>query len=245
MAEPGTPLSADERDALAAELALGMLTGAEKAQALRLQLSDAAFAAEVAAWEARFAPLHLNYGEHAPPANVWNGIAARLDGPNDISRDAGLHAKLMAWKTGALLSGALAASLALVLLFRAPDSPSVDAPQVAQAAPQLAVAQMVSPKADMMVVARYDAATAQLKLRADNMPQGALVPELWVIPADGKPRSLGFIATTGTTRMAVSPKMRVMLEDGVTLAITMEPAAAVPHEAPSSAPVAAGKITII
>ncbi|MDX3908516.1 MAG: anti-sigma factor [Sphingobium sp.] len=230
----------EDRSSLAAELALGVLTGAEKAAALRLQLADPAFAEEVTAWDKRLAPLYLDFAEQAPPPETWRGISARLDGPAvDTS---GLIRRLQAWRTGALLSGALAASLAAMLLVRPSVAPPAPAPQVA---PQMAVAQMVSPKADMMVVARYDAATAQLKLRADNMPQGELSPELWVIPADGKPRSLGFISPTGTTRMAVSPKMRIMLEDGVTLAITMEPPADTPHDSPSSAPVAAGKITVI
>jgi len=40
-----------ERDALAAELALGLLEGQARADALRLSLSDPAFAALVTAWE--------------------------------------------------------------------------------------------------------------------------------------------------------------------------------------------------
>lgn len=236
-------LSAEERSGLAAELALGLLTGADRANALRLQLSDPAFAAEVMAWEKRFAPLHSGFAEQIPPPDVWRGISSRL---SPIGPDLSLKHSLRAWRTGAFASGALAASLALVLLFQRPAPPPAPAPQTAQALPQqMAVAQMISPKADMMVAARYDPVTAQLKLRADNMPQGDLAPELWIIPADGKPRSLGLISATGTTRMAVSPKLRLMLEDGVTLAITMEPADSAPHMAPSSAPVAAGKITII
>lgn len=239
MTEPTVPVSPEEQESLAAEFALGVLTGAEKAQALRLQLSDPAFAAEVARWEKRLGPLHLDYSAHEAPSSIWRGISARLERP---TVDVSLRRSLQAWRTGALVSSALAASLATILLFRTPAALPVP---VQQATQQLAVAQMVSPDANMMVAARYDPATAQLKLRADNMPQGKLSPELWVIPADGKPRSLGLISATGTTRMAVSPGLRVMLEDGVTLAITMEPAQSAPHDAPSSAPVAAGKITII
>ncbi|MBL7372452.1 hypothetical protein INQ23_24295, partial [Escherichia coli] len=51
MPEPMTP---EERDALAAELALGLLEGDARAQAMRLRLSDSDFAAAVEAWDGRF-----------------------------------------------------------------------------------------------------------------------------------------------------------------------------------------------
>jgi anti-sigma-K factor RskA len=55
MADPsGSP---PDREALAAELALGLLEGADRAEALRLCLSDPAFAAEVEAWGLRLSPL--------------------------------------------------------------------------------------------------------------------------------------------------------------------------------------------
>lgn len=242
MTEPSAPMTPEERDALASELALGLLTGAERAEALRLQLSDPAFAADVTAWERRLAPLHHDFAEHRPSLEVWAGIAAQIEPKATVA--SGVTRQLRVWRASALVSGALAASLAVVLLFRPPASLP---PQIVQAAPanQMAVAQMVGQGSNMLVAARYDETTAQLNLRAENLPQGDLAPELWVIPADGKPRSLGMISARGTTRMAVSPKMRAMLENGVTLAITMEPAATAPHAAPSSAPVAAGKISII
>lgn len=242
MTEPSAPMTPEERDALAGELALGLLSGAERAQALRLQLSDPVFAAEVTAWERRLAPLHHDFAEYSPSQKVWDGIAAQIE-PGATAAP-GLARQLRVWRASAIVSGALAASLAFVLLFR---PPAPIPPQIVQAPPatQMAVAQMVGQGSDMLVAARYDETTAQLNLRAENLPQGDLAPELWVIPADGKPRSLGMISATGTTRMAVSPNMRVMLENGVTLAITMEPAATAPHAAPSSAPVAAGKISII
>ena len=62
---------AEERDALAAELVLGLLEGQARADALRLSLSDPAFAAEVAAWEAKLAPLHGEWTDAEPGAAVW------------------------------------------------------------------------------------------------------------------------------------------------------------------------------
>jgi anti-sigma-K factor RskA len=77
------------------------------------------------------------------------------------------------------------------------------------------------------------------------MPASDLAPELWVIPADGVPRSLGLVSAEGLSRVGVPVAHRALMQDGATLAITMEPSDGAPHRAPSSAPVAAGKITTI
>ena len=236
------PASPEDRDALAGELVLGLLTGTERTQALRLQLSDPSFADLVAEWDRRLAPMLGDFADHPAPPQTWTAIDARLEGEGQVH---GLARRLRAWRGGAIVSGAIAACLALVLISKE-AAPVQSAPQIVQAPPaKMAVTQMVGQSGDMIVAARYDAATAQLNLRADNMPQGDLAPELWVIPADGKPRSLGLISADGMTQMAVPRELRLMLEDGVTMAITMEPAANAPHAAPSSAPVATGKITII
>jgi anti-sigma-K factor RskA len=66
-----------------------------------------------------------------------------------------------------------------------------------------------------------------------------------VIPADGKPRSLGLVNGEGASRIAVAIDHRGFMTQGATLAITMEPAATAPHAAPSAAPVVAGKISIL
>jgi anti-sigma-K factor RskA len=226
MADP--VLTTEERDTLAGELALGVLEGEDRARALRLQLADPVFAAEVRGWAERLAPLHAGFGETAAPEGLWARIEARLSNGGDVL----LRRRLRRWRGGALLSGAIAAGLALVLLLdtRAP-------------AP-LVVAQLAGDTPGTLVTAAYDPASGALRLRA-AMPGDALAPELWVIPADGVPRSLGLIAENGTTNLPVAVGHRALIADGATLAVTMEPRTGAPHAAPSSAPVASGKITTI
>ena len=91
----------------------------------------------------------------------------------------------------------------------------------------------------------YDAANGELRIRALKMPRSDLAPELWVIPADNVPRSLGLVSATGSMRMMVSPAMRGMMADGAMLAVTMEQRDGAPHKAPSSTPVATGPINKI
>lgn len=226
----------EDRDVLAGELALGILDGEDRARANRLRLSDPAFAAAVAAWHQRLAPLGSSFEEHPAPA-LWSAIQRRLGPGDDIRSRRGLRR----WRLGAIASGALAASLAAIIVLR-PAPPPVE---IVRAPDQAAVAQLGAEGAPALFAANYDPAGGVLRIRAMRLPESALAPELWVIPADGVPRSLGLVAPSGVTRVAVSAGHRGLLEDGATLAITFEPRDGAPHDAPSSAPIAAGKISTI
>lgn len=230
-------LTPEERDALAAELSLGVLEGEERAAAFRSLLADPGFTPEVIdAWERRLAPLYDAYVPVVPPEMLWSGIEGRIA---DRLQSHPAARQLRWWRAGALASAAVAASLALVIVLR-PTPPLAYRPPV-----QVAVAQMVGAPDGPTILARYDPASGGLKLRSTGMESGSLAPELWVIPADGKPRSLGLIASGAESRLAVSPSYRRFMTEGATLAVTMEAVTGAPHQAPSSAPIAAGKISLL
>lgn len=227
----------EERDALAAELALGLLEGQTRADALRLSLSDPAFAAQVAAWEAKLAPLHDEWADAQPGAAVWSGIERQLaDAPTD--KVTAIEMRLRRWRAGALLSGAVAAALAFVLITQPVPTPT-------PAAPQLAVARIESDAAGPLVLARYNQSNGLMQLRIHGFEPGTLAPELWVIPEGGTPVSLGQIGHAGEAQMTMPPPHRLLMTEGATLAITMEPVSKTPHPAPSSVAVASGKIITI
>ncbi|MBW8295826.1 anti-sigma factor [Sphingopyxis sp.] len=227
----------EERDALAAELALGLLEGQTRADALRLSLSDPAFAAQVAAWEAKLAPLHDEWANAQPGAAVWSGIERQLaDAPTD--KVTAIEMRLRRWRAGALLSGAVAAALAFVLITQPVPTPT-------PAAPQLAVARIESDAAGPLVLARYNQSNGLMQLRIHGFEPGTLAPELWVIPEGGTPVSLGQIGHAGEAEMTMPPPHRLLMTEGATLAITMEPVSKTPHPAPSSVAVASGKIITI
>lgn len=234
MADPATP--GEERDMLAAELALGVLEGEALAQALRLKLTDKAFAALVEAWQARLAPLSAGFAE-VPGPDIWPAIQRRLDGMEPARPPAALRW----WRIAALGSGALAASLALAMLLRPAPAPVA----IVRPPEQIAVAQLDGGEKGALLAASYDAAAGELRIRAIRMPESRLAPELWIIPADGVPRSLGLVAANGSSRIAVPVEHRGLMEEGATLAVTMEPRDGAPHRAPSGSPVAAGRISRI
>eukprot|EP00456_Euglypha_rotunda_P065440 TRINITY_DN56120_c0_g1_i2.p2 TRINITY_DN56120_c0_g1~~TRINITY_DN56120_c0_g1_i2.p2 ORF type:complete len:257 (+),score=47.25 TRINITY_DN56120_c0_g1_i2:17-787(+) len=165
--------------------------------------------------------------------NRSSDLAARIADP--VAR---LQMQLSRWRAGALLSGAVAAALAAVIVMRTGDVP------VPVAAP-MAIAQLGSMTSGPLVLARYDPQTVAMRLHIVGISDTALSPELWVIPDGGAPISLGLIPRAGRTAVPLSAQQRQLLVEGATLAVTMEPEGGAPHAAPSSAPVAAGKISIL
>ena len=83
MTEPTPP----ERDLLAAELALGLLDGTERAEALRLCLSDPAFARAVDAWSIRLSPLLDSVPPVVAPERAWHAVAARIGAVPQLAND--------------------------------------------------------------------------------------------------------------------------------------------------------------
>lgn len=231
----------DDPALLAAELALGVLEGEALVAAKRRMLTDPAFAAEVEDWRARLAAIGLDASDAIPSDDLWARIERSIDtGTGTSVADLVPRRALRRWQWGTAAAGSVAAALAVLLAI--PRSEPV-APAPVQVAVQPAiVAQLRGEGEGPLVAARYDPATAQLRLVAHDMGDDPRVPELWIIPADGIPRSLGVIQPVGNTQLVVAEGHRSMLHDGATLAITMEPRDTAPHAAPTGPRVAAGKI---
>ncbi|WP_337847360.1 anti-sigma factor [Sphingomonas sp.] len=233
----------EDRDLLAAELALGVLEGDARAAAMRRTLADPGFAEAVEAWRERLAGIALDAPDAVPPAQMWDRIDAAIAqtapaAPGDLVS----RRQLRWWQAGTAATGMVAAALALVVLTPRPEPSIIPPAPIPVAAQPAIVAQLRGEGEGPLVAARYDPQTAQLRLVAQDMDASESVPELWIIPADGIPRSLGVIAAAGDTQLQVAEGHRAMLHDGATLAITMEPRATAPHDAPTGPRVAAGKI---
>lgn len=241
MADPVPPPG--DRELLAAELALGVLEGEARAQAERRLLHDPGFAEQVEAWRERLAAIALESGDVEPPAMLWDRVSAAVGDLASDDQVTLLRRRLNRWRAGAVGAAMLAAALAALLVLppaslRSPAPP--DAPVIVTA--PAVVAQLRGEGDGPVVAARYDPGTARLRLIATDMGKSELVPELWVIPADGIPRSLGLIQPVGATELTIAQGHRAMMADGATLAVTMEPRAGAPHAAPGSPPVVSGKI---
>ncbi|WP_315760796.1 anti-sigma factor [Sphingomonas sp. Y38-1Y] len=224
-------------DGLAADLTLGLLTGDERARALRLSLSNPAFAQAVDAWRGRLDPMYAEFDERPAP-NVWPKIEARLG-----SGVASGSERLRRWRWTAIGSSAVAAGFATAFFMAKPE-PITIVREVSRAPSTITVAQLAGTQGALLA-ANYTPGFGDLRIRAVSLPTSDLVPELWIISAGGVPRSLGLLDGAGTTTVKVPASLRSLLVDGATLAVSLEVRDGAPHQSPSSTPIATGKITQI
>jgi len=232
-----------DRSAMAAELALGVLGGAERAEALRLMLADPAFAAEVEAWRARLAPLYDGFAETPAPAGLMERIDSLIDAEQAAERPAPVVAPLSAkaggngWKIATFAASAVAAVLALALVL---PGPAVK--QTPPANPDMAVAQLTGPIEGLLLTARYDSRTSQMLVRVEGMPVTDTEPELWIVPKDGQPRRLGRLMRGGVTRIEIPEGHRKFIDPLSNLILTMEPKVLPDPDKPSAPTVAQGRL---
>jgi len=232
-----------DRSAMAAELALGLLEGAERAEALRLMLAEPGFAAEVEAWRARLAPLYDGFAEVAAPAGLMDRIDSLIDAEQAAERPASVVAPLPAkasgngWKIATFAASAVAAALALALVLPGPEVQPTP-----PANPDMAVAQLTGPIEGLLLTARYDSRTSQMLVRVEGMPVTDTEPELWIVPKDGQPRRLGRLMRGGVTRIEIPEGHRKFIDPLSNLILTMEPKVLPDPDKPSAPTVAQGRL---
>lgn len=239
-----------DRELLAAELALRLLSGEEQ-QAARAQLQqDPELAELVAEWEARLAPLASELPPADPSPETWQRIAATLAASslaaNDNSGDeaALLRARLRRWQWGSLAAAAAALVLGYVgapALQRVISSP-VEAP----AAPMLVATLPVGGEAGPRLALTYLPESRDLVVEASNVPgDGIHDHELWLVVPDGKPVSMGVITSGQQRRVALSPELAGRIDAGLGVVLTREPLGGAPKGASAGPVVAEGKFSTI
>ncbi|MGH6706509.1 MAG: anti-sigma factor [Sphingomicrobium sp.] len=228
-----------DREYLAAEFALGILEGEELVEARGLAASDPEFARAVEEWNERLAPLFEEMGEETPPDAVWQRVKAGID--SERSGDVvDLKRRLAWWKGMTAGASAIAASLALVVAFDSTRPPPVvETP----ARGEMMVASLMSQDKAMMMSATWEPSDKSLMVTPGNMPpEPGRSHELWIIPADGTPRSLGLVTGDEPHRMAVDEAMAPMFAEAATLAVSVEPEGGSPGPGPTGPVIASGAL---
>jgi anti-sigma-K factor RskA len=241
-----TPDDAPLPDMAAAELALGLLDGAERDAALHRLIRDPGFAAEVERWRDWLAALFAGWPAVEPPAGLADRIETSLDAR---APDAGIAAPVAANDNGArwrmlALAGGIAACLLLavttVLMLRPPPAPVRVAVPVAGPAPLIAALAPTGKGAP--VAAAYDPSSGVVRIAgAIDVPAGRSA-EVWAIEGTAPPRSLGVMADPAGGALTVPAALRSRLAAATTLAISIEPAGGSPTGLPTGPVVAAGKL---
>lgn len=218
----------ERADALAGEYVLGTLRGRARERFERLARTERILADAVRGWEERLLPLAEALSPIAPPSRVWSAILARIRGA-----DAGAHGRSLlrtpvGWWRGIALVG-LATSLALAVALLRPAPERLEGTLVVVLAGQDAKPALVATSAR---ASRY--LTVKALAPVSVAPDRAL--ELWMLPAQGNPRSLGLVpivSPAGVTRVELPEAADQALQNIPALAISLEPSGGSPTGLPT------------
>ncbi|MEM7225652.1 MAG: anti-sigma factor [Pseudomonadota bacterium] len=206
-----------KQEILAAEFALGTLSDGLRQKAEALLVRDAAFSRRVERWSERFAVLALALPPVAPPAELWRRIEAQIT-QRVISPQ-----RAQPWRWLAIAATSVAAALGLYLLAVALPQP---------AAPRLiATLSGAAGAPAWLVTIDQDHALTVRPLAQVGRPGKAL--ELWVVPPDGRPRSLGLLAADGKTDLAAPAILQAIAPQDLLLAVSAEPPGGSPTGQPT------------
>jgi len=220
---------------LAGEYALGVLDRAEMTEAEKRFDQDALFREEVEAWQNRLTPMLEEVGEVVPDAAVWDKIDGAIHGSKEPVKK-GIWHSLSFWRGFSVISSSLAAaSIAALLVFPGSFLP---------AAPPVPLVAVLAPAGNAPAfMARFDPDAGSLVIRATQVNAAETrVAELWLIPGDGVPRSLGLLDVEGRANLTLNTDNQALFGDGGTLAISLEPAGGSPTGAPTGPVIASGKL---
>jgi len=203
----------DILDLLAAEYVLGTLAGGARRRFARWRDADPFVDRRVRAWEDRLAALAFRLPPVSPSPGVWVSIERRIG-----------FAPRGRWRAMAAAAGAIAV-LALGWLVW----------QETRVAP---------PPAQAVIADQAGAALWRVELAAD----GGLIEvstigtvhypdrralELWALPPDAAPVSLGLMPASGRVRLALDDRQRAALGLAANLAVSEEPPGGSPTGVPT------------
>jgi anti-sigma-K factor RskA len=203
-------LKPERLDALAAQYVLGTLSRAARDRVARLARGNETVAAALRAWENRLLPLAESLPPVAPPERVWSAILGQIQGQRESGS---IWSNLGLWRGLTLAGFATAMALAVVLLTPRPQAPV-----------ETLVVVLAGQDARPALVASADRSgrTLTVKAIAPVQPAADRVLQLWALPEQGSPRSLGLIMR-GVVRLELSAPAGQTLQDVSALAVSLEP----------------------
>ncbi len=220
-------------DALAAEYVIGTMRGGARRRFESLLPAHAVLREATLAWQDRLMPMTAVVDPVQPSGDVWRRISDRLDRRKSVA--SGAWDRLAFWRGLTAFASVAAIGLAVLLA-----TPHAVAPPVIVVLTATGAAASGAATAPIVASISGDGTTLATRsivpvaLRADRSL------ELWAVPAQGAPRSLGLLPG-GTGVVALRGKV---LAGADTLAVTVEPAGGSPTGAPTGPIVYAGKFTL-
>ncbi len=233
---------------MAAEYALGLLEGEELLAARAREPSDGAFAAEVAQWQDRLAPLADDIDPRMPRAEVWAKIEAVMGADAGTAQVVSLRRKVRRWQWVGGISAAAAVALAVFALplRQAPDSPSgtiASGPALTQ--PPLAANMPIEGTPLRLDLTYLPDAHSLLVTAVGLSADGVHDHEIWLVPDEGELISLGVVTPGEVTAHEVPIEVAPRIHGGSQLLLTREPLGGKPPQAEAGPVVAEARFTAI
>jgi anti-sigma-K factor RskA len=213
--------------ALAGEYVLGTLRGRARRRFEAIARDDREVAAILALWEARLTPLAELMEPVEPPARVWRGIEARIAAPPAKAPAGGF------WRGFGLVAGGLASVLLATFLYLS-SGPRGE---------PVFVAVLATPDATpRMVVSMHSPDLLRVRMVQPWSGMEGKALELWVLPKEGKPRSLGLVANAMGDTMIHITATDPRVQGANALAVSMEPPGGSPTRQPTGPVLCSGMI---
>ena len=202
-------------DLLAAEFVLGTMTGAARRRFARWIVADPFVARRVRGWEERLAGLAFRAEPVAPTPAVWAAIERRI-GPSQQGR----------WR--ALLAAMVAVTVIGLGWYLWQEQ---------RVAPPQAQALIADAAGQALWQVAYAADGEHLEVTAvgDFRHPDTRSLELWALPPDAAPVSLGLMPAQGSKQLAIDERQRAALGLAANVAVSDEPLGGSPTGAPTGA----------
>ena len=221
-------------EALAGEYVLGTLSAAERLEAQTLLSQNSDFAAAVDLWTRRLTPLLLAARSIAPPAQLRERILASIGAASPSGNVVDLAKRVSFWRGVSLVASAIAAALALFILFK-------PAPQ-AVPGNYVAVLQPEGPGAAFVASINVKDGTISVK-RLGSQAEAGKTYELWAVGGGReKPQSLGVIDASLKIPASQLGKVDPTTLNETIFAISLEPQGGSPTGAPTGPVLYTGKL---
>lgn len=217
---------------LAADYVSGTLRGGARRRVEALLPAHPLLRAAVRRWEARLVPLTVSLPPVPPRPEVWQSIARRLGFAAPVAAPIRWWQQLSVWRGVSALATLATVALLVQWLTPSPVQP-----------PLLVVLNPAAPAAVGLVRASFVASISGDGRAVVTQPltpvsmQTDRALELWAVPAEGAPRSLGLIASDTATVQ----KGRVPVGTAA-LAVSLEPAGGSTTGAPTGPVLYVGKL---
>ncbi|WP_160104940.1 anti-sigma factor [Pseudomonas izuensis] len=204
------------RRALAADYAIGLMPPTARRRFEQLLREDAALRVELAQWQESLISLTDALPEQPVPDRVWQGITARIE-PQELHLPQ--KRPFWNWLRVAAAVCSLVIAVTLGVIYNRDDARYNATLVSADAQPALRIR------------------AHENYLQVEPLTLAAIDPgrslELWAIPADGKPVSLGVIPVGGKGKVELNDAQKTLIGKPIALAVSLEPKGGSPTGQPT------------